>query len=466
MSSNIQTGGTRELWRISFPLMLSCMSMCGMMFVDRFFLANYSLAALNAAVNAGTFAWAFSFGLEHMAQVSQVFVAQYNGAKRYKELGEPVWQLLWFSLLTIPFCIAVGVWGAPLLFEGTSYADIKIDYFRWMLFISPTFCFLASLTGFFIGQGKTRVVTALSLLGNVTNAVLDPLFIFGWEGVVPSMGAKGAAIATGIGAIVQVVVVLFLFLRQENRKRFGAACWRLQSDLFSRCFRLGLPLACFLSFEIAGFGLFYSMMDAVSSEHLLVAGTCQSIILLSMFFGLGLEQGASAVAGNLIGAGRTAEVFHLFRSGIKLIAGFLFLLLTGAYFFGEAGIRWFLSRPAMMENAHEVMALSPEHMESLLMIINGSLFGLMAYVGLEKVRWLINGILRAAGDSRFLMLYGACSVLTFLILPTYLYLFVWKLPLKTAWTIWCFYAFCAGFVALARFFGGKWQKIKIVNSNY
>src|SRR5271154_819728 len=90
-------GSIRELWRISFPLMISTFASLLMIFTDRIFLARYSLSDLNASVTAGTLAWAIISGLGMITAMSEVFVAQYNGAKRYDKLGAPVWQMIWFA---------------------------------------------------------------------------------------------------------------------------------------------------------------------------------------------------------------------------------------------------------------------------------------------------------------------------------------------------------------------------------
>jgi Na+-driven multidrug efflux pump len=56
-------GSLRELWQISFPLIISLMSASLMLFLDRLFLAHYSLASLNAAAHAGASVQFCNFGL-------------------------------------------------------------------------------------------------------------------------------------------------------------------------------------------------------------------------------------------------------------------------------------------------------------------------------------------------------------------------------------------------------------------
>jgi len=126
-------GSVRELWNISFPLMISTLASLFMIFTDRIFLAHYSLEALNASVNAGTFAWALMSGVGMIAAMSEVFVAQYNGAKQHRRLAVPAWQMIWFSLFSILFFLPLAVWGSEMIFAGDLYADLEVQYFRWLM---------------------------------------------------------------------------------------------------------------------------------------------------------------------------------------------------------------------------------------------------------------------------------------------------------------------------------------------
>ena len=96
-------GSIRELWAISMPLMISTLASLFMIFTDRIFLAHYSLPSLNAAVTAGTLAWALMVGVGMLTAMSEIFVAQYNGAKQYQRLGVPVWQMIWLSFFSLLF---------------------------------------------------------------------------------------------------------------------------------------------------------------------------------------------------------------------------------------------------------------------------------------------------------------------------------------------------------------------------
>src|SRR5262245_38661184 len=112
-----QEGSLKELWSISFPLMITSFSVMLMLFVDRLMLAHYGIEAHNAAVTATTLGWAFLFGAGALTGIAEVFVAQYNGANQKQRLGEPVWQMIWLSLGTALCFIPLALWGTNLFFN-------------------------------------------------------------------------------------------------------------------------------------------------------------------------------------------------------------------------------------------------------------------------------------------------------------------------------------------------------------
>ena len=87
-----------------------------------------------------------------------------------------------------------------------------------MMMFGPTFAAYGALSGFFVGQGKTRLITLLAIGANVINALLDVCLIFGVQGFIHPMGVQGAAIATSIGSLFQMLVLLYFFLKRKPNK--------------------------------------------------------------------------------------------------------------------------------------------------------------------------------------------------------------------------------------------------------
>ncbi len=458
MSATIEApklGSVRNLWKISYPMMISYFSLVVMMFIDRLFLSYYSKEALNAATSSGTLYWAMHFGWVTLVSVSQVFVAQYNGAKKHSEIGNVVWQMIWIGLASALFFIPMGYFGAKLLLHNQIMNIDELSYFRWNIYFAPFVVLLSSISIFFVGIGKTKVIKWLAILGNIINVALDPILIFGIKGYMLPMGVKGAAIATGFGVVFQVIIIGYLFLQKENQARFHTHRYRFDINKFKSSIKVGLPPAVFTTLELMGWAIFFFLMAKVSYEHILVSSVCQSILMLLFFFGMGLEKGVSSIAGNLLGSNNPAEIKNLFRSGLILISGFTAVSFLICMFCSKNLILWFF----------------PGDQKSSL-LVNGELFHTLElgfliitiYLVFQNVRWLLSGILTAAGDTIFIMLFGTCGIWLFLIFPTYFVIFKMQKNVLYALSIWIFYSLMTSLLFLFRYLRGKWKKKNLIDS--
>ncbi len=450
-------GSFRELLKIAIPLMISNLSMVGMLFADRVFLSWYHPAAINAAASAGMLAWAIVFGCQLLCSIAEVFVAQRNGAKN-RNLGAPVWQMIWLAIFLPIIVVPIALWGTPLIYPEGSFES---DYFRWMLYSGQGFALMGALIAFFIGQGKTRLVMVMAILGNTVNTVLDPILIFGIDGYIPSIGVKGAAIATGLGAWIQALILFCYFIKKSNRKTFGTGNWHFDKSLFKRCLKVGLPPSTYVMIELISWGVFYTMLAQVSFEHIFVAGVCQSILMLFIFFGLGLERASTAICGNHIGAGKRHLLPHTFKAGVKLTSAFLALLIAVYFLCPNWLVDIFFTNPEVLL---EGKALGLSGINQLKATIHSCLLCVGIYLFFEAIRWHLNGILTAATDTLFLMLSGITSLWLFMLLPTYYLIVKDHGSVTLSLWIWVFYSLCAFLVMYARFRQEKWRSIRSCDS--
>lgn len=439
-------GSIRELWKVSSPLMISTLASLSMIFTDRVFLAHYSIEALNASVNAGTCAWALMAGIGMITSMSEVFVAQYNGARHFKRLGIPVWQMVWFALFSILFFLPIAIWGAPAIFGRGQSPDLEISYFRLLMIFSPGYALMMAFSGFFIGRGKTKIMIWLAIVANVINIALDRTLIFGIPGLVPELGIQGAAIATCIGYLFESITLGYLFLKEENRDQFASHYWRFNWKEMKKCCKIGIPQGTFYTLEVLGYAVFYWMMTSLGEKHITISSICQSVTILLSFFSDGLSRGAAAVAGNLIGSRRAEVVKKVMRSGIILI-----------FFFSAASSLVFLIDQLDTIKLLFIQDLDPSFHSSLKICM---IFA-CAYAFFEGLRWVFSGLLIAAGDTLFLLIAGSVSVWIFLLGPVYWIVVKENLSVEYAWGLSALYAGLLFLIYLLRFRGESWQKIKL-----
>lgn len=439
-------GSLRELCAIAFPLMLSAFSVMSMLFVDRVLLAKYSLEALNASVSASTFGWCFIFSWMMLVGITEVFVAQYNGAKQLHKLGEPVWQMIWLSLASFVFFTPLALWFGPVFFQQTPYYELEREYFKWMMLFGPFYALYSALCGFYIGQGKTYLITVVAVVANVVNAALDYVLIFGIPGWVYSYGIKGAAIATCLSTVLQVVVLGAIFLSAKNRARYGTGLFRFNFESCWKCFKVGIPNSVFAALEVMGWGLFYTMMAGLGDRYITIAGICQSIVIMFYFFCEGIGKATSALAGNFIGAKAVHQVPKVIRAGIRLNFLFFLAMISVCWFSESLVIELFLkdADAAFVESIWDSLSLC--------------LLSIAFYLLFEGIRYSLSGVLTAAGDTVFQLIAGTLSVWLLMVLPVRIFVVEWGAPIEYALFIGVFYIAALCLIYFWRYLQGGWQK--------
>lgn len=458
--NQITSGSPRELWRISLPLMISFLSLMVMLFVDRLFLSWYSNEALTAAVQSGTLSWGVILGWITMASMSEVFASQYNGAKQYKLIGIPVWQMIWLALASAIFYIPFAYYATGLIYDPIS-RPLEYDYFQVMMFAGPIFSLVPAISGFFIGRGRTQILQWMSFLGNGINIVLDPILIFGIEGYVPSLGIKGAAIATAIGTFVQALVLFLVFINRRHRDTYDTLNCAINWKIFFKTIKVGLPPSIFVMAELFGWALFYHMMMMISDMHIYVAGVVQSVLMLFFFFGMGLEKGCIAVAGNLIGSKEPKKVKRIISSGLKLNLIYIAIIAVPMVIYPDPMINWFIGNGDFFDHASGLMGAQGSE---IFYYIRIGLLSSLFLVAFENMRWVLNGVLTAAGDTLFLLIAGVICVWGFMVLPTYLLVVLPKASITVAFTIWASFGFFSVMLLFFRFQQGKWKNNQLIEA--
>jgi len=419
-------GSLREIWAVSWPLMLSLSSTSLMTFADRLFLAHYSVAAMNAVTCASAFCFVLIAFPLTVCEITGVFVGRYHGQDENAKIGKPVWQMLWLALLTWPLFMTLSRLVSPLLFDSGSYEE---TYFITSLDFGPLQLASFALMGFFLGIGKTKIITLSTILANLLNAILAPLFIFGTP-LTPALGVKGAAIATASAMGFQALFLLFLLLRKHNREKYQTAPCRIQPSLIKEMLRLGVPAGIGRTAESVAHSLFFRIIAMAGAIELTSATIAQSFYMLVVFCVYGISKAMTAIISNLVGANALSHIPKAIKSAFKIhTVLFLFLLA-----FSLAGSELILSKTLNVEDSH--LLDSPE----FLMTVKTTMFFMSLFFLLKGFSWILVGHLTALGDTKFIMYVNGFTHWVGYILPIYFLVSFFGAGAIIGWTIIAFNA--------------------------
>lgn len=180
--------------------------------------------------------------------------------------------------------------------------------------------------------GNPRLAMGLTLFTVISNAVLDPLFIF-----VLGLGVKGAAIATVLCQTISLIYSLVYFSSGKNVIHFGRRIFGFSAKIARTSLGIGLgpflmnAAACLVSMFINQQLRKYGGDLAIGAY-----GIINRVSFLFLMVVMGINQGMQPIASYNFGAGkgsRVKEVYWLsvFWATLVTTAGFfVFELFPGA----------------------------------------------------------------------------------------------------------------------------------------
>lgn len=444
-----------EVTRVCLPLVMGMGATMVMEFTDRVFLANYSVAAISAALPAGIAAFLCMAFLGGVGGYISVFIAQYNGAGRNERIGTALWQGIYFTLLAGLILVAISIYGAKPLFALAGHSEevrvLEEIYFSILCRGAILHVAAHTLSGFFTGRGMTRPVMISNVVGMAVNIPLDYALINGVWGF-PELGITGAALATVASWAVIVLILAFAIFTKENEKRFAVFSGRgFAPDIFGRLLRFGIPGAMQFSIDIFAFTFFILMVGRIGTVELAATNIVLSINSLAFMPAMGFSYGISALVGQALGRGKPDEARRATWSGVHILCGFSLLLDLLFIFAPEAIISLFIpSGSPQAEYAH-VMPLAI----NLLRVV-------AAYILLDALYMTFSAVLKGAGDTRFIMWSVGVVSLFAMLLPLYVGIEIFQWGIYFAWYCVLFYIALLFALSAYRYRQGKWQGMLVV----
>lgn len=395
--SPYQPGSIKETLHVSMPLMISFLSVYFMIFMHRLVLSKSSKEEMNAAATIGLVCFIFDYGLSGIITIIEVLVGKLNGAKKYRSMGEPVWQAIWLCVFSAFICIPLAYLGSSFLIPKI-YQSIGTNYYICSLITCPIFGLGVALSCFFIGQGKNYIITIAVIISNILNLILLLCLVFGvW--IFPKLGLTGAAVATLCAQITQVIILAIVFFSKNNRLNYGCNVWRFNYKIFKQMFVSGVPNSLSHMLELSAWVIISRMLASVSNTQVTIFNVGQSIFILLAFFSEGLQKGTIAIVANLIGSDQKHLIPKSIMSANYILMFFCIILFFIIFIANDYIIKLFFSTP-----------------------ININCLWVLLYFMLESLAWIRTAILIAYTDVKFIMLANLTSILLFAVLPIYVFI--------------------------------------------
>lgn len=345
---------SKLLLKFSIPCILSLLISSLYNIVDQIFIGNSELGYLgNAATSivfpitiiSVAFAWAIGDG-------SAAFLSLCQGRKDTKNSHLAIGNgILINFIISILFVILGFLFMDKLLFLfGASKITLPMaqDYFKIILIFIPVYMMANGMNAIIRADGSPGFSMASTLVGAITNIILDPIFIF-----IFKWGISGAAWATVIGQCLSLIISIVYFTRTKTFKLSWKSL-KINWGIFSNVIKLGIStfitqmsivvisLAC--NIMLAKYG---AMSKYGTDIPIAVIGICMKVFTIVINIAVGIILGAQPILGYNYGAKQYNRVKQTFKLALisTVTVGIISMLIFE--FFPDIIIKMFGTESAL-----------------------------------------------------------------------------------------------------------------------
>ncbi|MDL2258855.1 MATE family efflux transporter [Eubacteriales bacterium OttesenSCG-928-K08] len=235
---------SKLLLSISLPIMLSMMVQALYNVVDSIFIARYSEKALSAvSLTFPMQTLMIAVGIGTCIGVN-AFLARTLGQKNMGKAKIIVQHGALLALFAYFIALLIGLFLTRQFFTlQTTDAEIVsygIDYMSVCMVFSFSMFGQQLFEKLLQASGRSMFSMISQIIGAIVNIILDPILIYGLGGF-PSLGAKGAAIATVIGQTMGFICAFFFHQRYNKELKLSFTGFKFDFAIVKEIYKIGLP---------------------------------------------------------------------------------------------------------------------------------------------------------------------------------------------------------------------------------
>ncbi len=311
---------------MSYPMAISMAVNALYNIVDSFFVAKMSSSAMTALsllfpVQNFVHAAAVGFGIGINA-----VVAFYMGAGKTDEADRAassgtVLSIL-HGLVLMVVCIAVMPWFMSMFSSDAQTIEYGIAYTGVLFLFAPMDCTAMALEKIFQSTGRMKSTMFCLATGCIINIILDPLMIFG-IGPFPEMGIKGAALATGIGQTLPVLIYFIMYGMDPLPVKFRLKYWKPKLYIMKKLYSVGNAAALNIALPSVQVSVLNGILASYSAGYVFVLGVYYKLQTFLYLSANGVVQGIRPLVGYNYGAGEHSRVKEIVRTSTVLVAAIM-----------------------------------------------------------------------------------------------------------------------------------------------
>lgn len=405
-------------------------------------LGETELAAVGISSQLFILEWMVLFGF---TSGTTTYMAQFWGAGDLKSIRKTTGFAITVTLAVGSVFFILGMvfpkYVLRLYTDIPELIEMGIPYVRTASFGLLTAAFTVPFTAVLRATQQTKIPLYISACMFGTNTFLNYVFIFGNFGA-PALGVKGAALATLIARLAELVLVVYVVFIRKNKvsgkwnEYFG---W--PKNFIRRVLRNAVPTTVNETFWGFGTSLFIAAYARMGITEYAAVQAGSVIASIFSMVGFSLGDAALILVGEKLGANKIDEGYELGKKLLKNIVGFGIIL----------GVILMVSANSIV-SLYDMTAEGKGYTVSILMV-HGCFLWLVLFNGAS-----IAGVLRAGGDAVFALTTEMGTIYLYAVPMAFIACLWLQVPVYMAVFLVKTEEIIKGVILFRRFISRKWAR--------
>ncbi|MCF8459546.1 MAG: MATE family efflux transporter [Flavobacteriales bacterium] len=441
-----ETISYRNIWRISYPLILGFVAVTVINVTDTAFLGRVSEVAIGASGLGGIYVLVMLMAAFGLGIGAQIIMARFHGEEKPEKIGlvfdHMMYLLLTLSGIMILFhfvfaeALLSRIIASKEILESTLvYANIRVVGLIPAAIVVGYRCFLT-------GISDTRAISYAAGMMAALNLVFNYLFVFGNLGF-PRMEIAGA----GYASVLSETLSLIYLIVWVRRKRLGVQfnCFHFPKPSFVQIrsiMRIATPVMVQHIVSIGSWMTFFLIIEGMGERELAISNVVRSGYSVLMIPLIGIGQGTQTLVSKLIGQGGTHLVTTLIKRLliISVVSSVVLMLLN-------------LINPKLLLSVFTNDFTLISEAIPVIYIISISII-------MFAVSMILLSVVSGTGNTFITLLIELTTLLIYLNF-SYRMVHEWHQPLNMVWTSEFVYFGCMGLFSGLYLWSGKWKNAKV-----
>ena len=375
MSKAIGTYSYRNIWKVSYPILISLVMEQMIGLTDTAFLGRVGEIELGASAIAVVYymvlfmiGFGFSIG-------AQIIIGRRNGEGDLKATGRTFWTGLYFVLGLAAAIISLSElfssWLMGRIVSSPAILEAALSYVRWRL-PGMAFAFVTAMfRAFYIGTTQTKTLTLNSIAMVCSNVLFNWILIFGKFGF-PALGITGAAIGSSLAELVSLIFFIVYTRTSCDRRKYGLdKAVRLNVSELKGMMPVCTWTMIQHTISVSTWFIFFLFIEHLGERSLAISNIVRGVSGIIWVVLQAFSSTCSTLVSNIIGEGHQDKVMSLVKRILKLSYAIVSVMIILICLFPEAVTRIYTDIPDLITASVPAMIVM---VSSYLVAVGGQVF--------------------------------------------------------------------------------------------